>query len=79
MTVDCGAATLSFSGVPFGSWIRNPLARMVGGLLSVGICRRSERFPVPFVGLGMSFPVGYWLGIALLCANWRSDLDAKSR
>lgn len=23
-------------------------------------------FPVPLVGLGMSFPVGWWLGIALL-------------
>ena len=22
---------------------------------------------MPFVGLGMSFPVGYWLGIVLLC------------
>jgi cell division protein FtsW (lipid II flippase) len=25
-------------------------------------------FPVPLVGLGMSFPVGYLLGVALLCA-----------
>jgi hypothetical protein len=31
-------------------------------------CRLSSfrAFPVPLVGVGMSFPVGYWLGIALL-------------
>ncbi|PZR76941.1 MAG: hypothetical protein DLM73_00950 [Chthoniobacterales bacterium] len=28
--------------------------------------------PDRFVGLGMSFPVGYWLGIALLCAKGSS-------
>ena len=28
-------------------------------------------YPVPLVGLGMSFPVGWWLGVALLCANSR--------
>ena len=26
-------------------------------------------YPVPLVGLGMSFPIGWWLGVALLCAN----------
>ena len=26
-------------------------------------------YPVPLVGLGMSFPVGYWLGTALLCTG----------
>lgn len=26
-------------------------------------------YPVPLVGLGMSFPVGYWLGMALLAAD----------
>src|SRR5215217_6561441 len=29
-------------------------------------------FPVPLVGLGMSFPVGYWLAIGLLSANLRT-------
>ena len=26
-------------------------------------------YPVPLVGVGMSFPVGFWLGIGLLCAR----------
>ncbi|HEY0014217.1 MAG TPA: hypothetical protein VGB79_15345 [Allosphingosinicella sp.] len=26
-------------------------------------------YPVPLMGLGMSFPVGWWLGAALLCAG----------
>jgi cell division protein FtsW (lipid II flippase) len=26
-------------------------------------------FPVPLVGLGMSFPFGFWLALALLCAD----------
>ena len=26
-------------------------------------------FPVPLVGVGMSFPVGYWMAVALLCAR----------
>ena len=28
-------------------------------------------YPVPLVGLGMSSPAGYWLGMALLCARAR--------
>ena len=26
-------------------------------------------YPVPLVGLGMSFPVGHWMGVAFLCAR----------
>jgi hypothetical protein len=33
-------------------------------------------YPVPLVGLGMSFPVGYWLGMALLCAGDRRSESA---
>jgi cell division protein FtsW (lipid II flippase) len=36
------------------------------------LCPAAGAFPVPLVGLGMSFPVGYWLGIALLCAKERT-------
>jgi cell division protein FtsW (lipid II flippase) len=31
-------------------------------------------YPVPLVGVGMSFPVGFWLGMALLCARGRPNL-----
>ena len=32
-------------------------------------------YPVPLVGLGMSVPVGYWFGVALLCARVPSTQD----
>lgn len=35
-------------------------------------------YPVPLVGLGMSFPVGWWLGVALLCANAGAPKDSQS-
>ena len=47
-----------------------------GYLISAGICTHFGAFPVPLVGLGMSFPVGYWLGIALLCAKESSRQKA---
>lgn len=37
----------------------------------VAIMPGAGAFPVPLVGLGMSFPVGYWIGMALLCARAR--------
>ena len=37
----------------------------------VGLMPLLGAFPVPLVGLGMSFPVGYLLGMALLCARRR--------
>jgi hypothetical protein len=40
--------------------------------ISAAICPAFGAFPVPLAGLGMSFPVGYWLGVALLCANGTS-------
>lgn len=50
-------------------------ARALSGyFISAGICTHFGAFPVPLVGLGMSFPVGYWLGIALLCAK-RSSMQ----
>lgn len=30
-------------------------------------------YPVPLVGLGMSFPVGWWLGVGLLCGPGRRE------
>ncbi|MCA1600948.1 MAG: hypothetical protein LC776_04665 [Acidobacteria bacterium] len=44
-----------------------------GYFISAAVCPALGAFPVPLVGLGMSFPVGYWLGLALLCANGSSN------
>ena len=45
---------------------------LTGYFISAAICPAFGAFPVPLVGLGMSFPVGYWLGVALLCAKGRT-------
>jgi hypothetical protein len=42
---------------------------LTGYFISAAVCPAFGAFPVPLVGLGMSFPVGYWLGMALLCAE----------
>ncbi|MFL6521440.1 MAG: hypothetical protein ACJ8NS_14560 [Chthoniobacterales bacterium] len=42
---------------------------LTGYFISAALCPAFGAFPVPLVGLGMSFPVGSWLGVALLCAN----------
>jgi hypothetical protein len=49
---------------------------LTGYFVSAAICPAFGAFPVPLVGLGMSFPVGYWLGIALLCGNGSRQRDA---
>ena len=36
-------------------------------------------FPVPLVGFGMSFPIGWWLGIGLLAVIARSDTTQATR
>jgi hypothetical protein len=51
---------------------RNVALALTGYFVSAAICPALGAFPVPLVGLGMSFPVGYWLGIALLCAKSHS-------
>jgi hypothetical protein len=52
-----------------GAVHRTAALALSGYFVSAAICPAFGAFPVPLVGLGMSFPVGYWLGIALLCAN----------
>jgi cell division protein FtsW (lipid II flippase) len=47
-------------------------------LLSVSIAPFFGWFPVPLVGLGMSFPVGFWLGLGLLLAIARRLNDQMS-
>lgn len=51
---------------------------LAGYFVSAAMCPAFGAFPVPLVGLGMSFPVGYWLGIALLCADARSTPTARA-
>lgn len=46
-----------------------------GYFVSSALCPAFGAFPVPLIGLGMSFPVGYWLGIALLCAKGGEPRD----
>ena len=45
---------------------------------AVAIAPAAGVFPVPLVGLGMSFPVGYWMGMALLCARARQRAPQKA-
>jgi hypothetical protein len=41
-------------------------------LVAVSIAPFLGSFPVPLVGLGMSFPVGWWLGVAMLAGTTRA-------
>ena len=49
---------------------------LTGYFLSAAVSPAFGAFPVPLTGLGMSFPVGYWLGLALLCTNGNSVVTA---
>ena len=42
---------------------------LTGYFLATALCTLAGHYPVPLVGLGMSFVIGYWLGIGLLCRN----------
>jgi cell division protein FtsW (lipid II flippase) len=44
-------------------------------LIVTALAPLAGAYPVPLVGLGMSFPVGWWLGMALLCANAGTSED----
>ena len=48
-------------------------APLAGYLATTAIMPLLGAYPVPLVGLGMSFPVGYCLGMALLCAKPRTS------
>ncbi|MEO5721427.1 MAG: hypothetical protein ABIR71_08165 [Chthoniobacterales bacterium] len=65
------AASLAPLGIrtTAGASHRNAALALTGYFVSAAICPAFGAFPVPLVGLGMSFPVGYWLGLALLCAR----------
>lgn len=59
------AAPLAFSSGADGS-VRDAAIALSGYGLAVSIAPFFGWFPVPLVGLGMSFPVGFWLGMGLL-------------
>jgi hypothetical protein len=54
-----------------GNAERNAALALTGYFVSAAICPAFGAFPVPLVGFGMSFAVGHWLGIGLLCAKPR--------
>jgi hypothetical protein len=58
---------------------KSPGRRMPSGaplaayFTAVSIMPLAGAYPVPLVGVGMSFPIGYLLGMALLCAPGQND------
>jgi hypothetical protein len=58
-------APLSFSS-PAGHAARDGAIALSAYFVSVSLAPFFGWFPVPLVGLGMSFPVGFWLGMGLL-------------
>lgn len=63
-------APLSFSS-PAGHAARDGALALSAYFVTVSIAPFVGWFPVPLVGLGMSFPVGFWLGMGLLLAIGR--------
>jgi hypothetical protein len=51
---------------PAGHPARDAAIALAAYFVAVSIVPFFGRFPVPLVGLGMSFPVGWWLGMGLL-------------
>lgn len=49
--------------------LRAAAAALVAYIAAVSLCPLLGAYPVPLVGLGISFPVGLWLAVALLCAR----------
>lgn len=58
--------------LPIGIWALTPADRAARALAlycaAISIAPVFGWFPVPLVGAGMSFPIGLWLGIAMLAA-----------
>lgn len=52
--------------------VRDGALALSGYFVAVSVMPLLGAFPVPLVGLGMSFPAGWWLGVALLVALARS-------
>ncbi len=58
-------APLAFSS-PAGHAARDGAIALAAYFMAVSLAPFFGWFPVPLVGLGMSFPVGFWLGVGLL-------------
>ena len=56
---------------PTGHPARDAAVALSAYFVTVSIVPFFGWFPVPLVGLGMSFPVGWWLGMGLLLATAR--------
>lgn len=56
---------------PKGDHARNGALALSAYFVAVSIAPFLGWFPVPLVGLGMSFPVGWWLGMGLLLVTAR--------
>lgn len=71
-----GVAAASFAPLALrnaaGGAHRGAALALTAYFISAAVCPAFGAFPVPLVGLGMSFPVGYWVAIALLCAHGSS-------
>jgi cell division protein FtsW (lipid II flippase) len=55
IAVASGAATLAATGGPSGSWIRNPIAWLIGLLLAMGLMRVRSLLPLSRVILALAF------------------------
>jgi cell division protein FtsW (lipid II flippase) len=60
-----------------GREARNAALALAAYMAATAIAPAFGAFPVPLVGLGMSFPVGWWLAIGLLCAK-TSRIESRS-
>jgi cell division protein FtsW (lipid II flippase) len=52
-----------------GEEARDAALALAAYMAAAALCPLFGAFPVPLVGIGMSFVVGYWLAIGLLCAK----------
>ena len=60
------AALAPIAPSPVGNPARDAAAALAAYFVTVSIVPFFGWFPVPLVGLGMSFPAGWWLGMGLL-------------
>lgn len=57
------------AGSAAGEARRDAALALAAYFVAIAVCPLLGAYPVPLVGLGMSFVVGPWLGLGLLCAK----------